>query len=375
MCLVPGLADGRYLLSNELLPEELAVSVDCECDHRPSDAAVTRRQVMTRTGLGAAGLLAGSVLSPALAAAAAATPPPAPQAGGDRVVFLGVNGGPVLSAVHSQPSMGLIVNGDMYLIDCGGDSGRQLLNAGLHFASVRHIFLTHHHIDHTAGYPEFALLGWLHSGDRLTNGVQLWGPPPVKAMQSRVADSFALGIKLFEEIGTPAFAPIIEPRELVLPKNGVTKVMEDKNVRVHATRVYHGPEVHDAYAYRFDIKHSHKSVVFSGDTTPSKHLVRLAQDADLLVHEAQMNKNIPLVLAQVPPAQRAPLRRHLLNSHTNVIDVPGVAKASRAKRLSMCHYTLDPRPQDFLLAAKGAAAKIGYRGEIIAPTELDQIQI
>ena len=87
--------------------------------------------------------------------------------------------------------------------------------------------------------------------------------------------------------------PPIEPEayELDLPPGGgIVKVYEDDNVVVTATRVVHD-SASIAYAYRFDIKATGKSVVFSGDRgpgpagTPPDDLPTLAQGANLLVHD------------------------------------------------------------------------------------------
>jgi ribonuclease BN (tRNA processing enzyme) len=383
MCLIPGLASGKHLESAELLDESLAVDLPdggtCGCGHAHApndDRGFSRRDLARRAGAAAAVLAGGGLLGQGLPTAFAAGPPTGASGGEpepDRVIMLGVNGGPVLSPVHSQPSICLVVNGDKYLVDCGGDAARQMVNAGLNFKRVRHIFLTHQHLDHTAGYPELALLGWCYqTGGALQPGVQLWGPPPITGMQQHFEAMFKLGVEMFEEVGFPPFGNLIKPRALSLPKRGIVKVMEDDNVRVHATRVFHGPEVADAYAYRFDVKATGKSVAFSGDTVPDDQLVALARDVDLLIHEAQLNANIPLIVGQVAPSVRKPLEKHLLNSHTNVLAVPRIAKEAGAGRVSMCHYGLG-KPEAFLPLAQAAAAQAGYTGEVLAPVELQQV--
>lgn len=47
--------------------------------------------------------------------------------------------------------------------------------------------------------------------------------------------------------------------EFDLPLSGAQKVYEDANVIVTATRAYHGKDVPNAYAYRFDIKSGEKA--------------------------------------------------------------------------------------------------------------------
>jgi ribonuclease BN (tRNA processing enzyme) len=49
--------------------------------------------------------------------------------------------------------------------------------AGVPLATVRHVFITHHHSDHNADYGTLLLLAWA-SG--LRTRVDTWGPPPVE---------------------------------------------------------------------------------------------------------------------------------------------------------------------------------------------------
>ena len=294
----------------------------------------------------------------------------------DRVRFLGLNGGPMLNVVHAQPAIELIVEGTRYLVDCGAGTARQTIAAGDGFSELRHVFITHHHLDHTAGLAELTTLGWCYQQAPLTR-LGIWGPPPIAELVDHLRDAYRFGIELFETgAGFPPSAGIVHAHELALPAEEIAEVMEDDLVRVRATRVYHGPAVRDAYAYRFDVKHSGRSVVFSGDTAgPNANLIALADQADLLVHEVLLGSRIPAVMSRVPPEMQPLFREHLALSHTDVADLPAVAQAAGARRLAFCHYGLERDPEVFALAARRAAAEIGYRGEIIAPTEFDEIAL
>lgn len=213
----------------------------------------------------------------------------------------------------------------------------------------------------------------LHRLQRLT----VWGPPPVTSMVAGIERAYGFSTELFEVgAGFPPWRPVTTAREFRLPKRGIVKVMEDENVVVRATRVFHGPEVRDAYAYRFDIKATGRSVVFSGDTAaPNTQLIALAQDADLLVHAVQLNSYIPRILQNVPPGARAVLEHHFRTTLPDVNDVPKVAKAANVRRLAFYHYFLgfDLTPSAYVKAGKKAAGAVRYRGELVVPDELDLI--
>jgi ribonuclease BN (tRNA processing enzyme) len=110
-------------------------------------------------------------------------------------------------------------------------------------------------------------------------------------------------------------------------------VMEDDHVRVTAILVDH-PPVFPSFAFRFDTDDG--SVVFSGDTAVSKNLVRLARDADILVHEVV---NIDFYERTLPPGPATDaFIGHLRDSHTPVDEVGLVAQASNAKHLVLSHF-------------------------------------
>jgi ribonuclease BN (tRNA processing enzyme) len=281
--------------------------------------------------------------------------------------MLGTGGGPVLNQLKAQTAIDLVVGGSQYLIDCGSGAPRRIVEAGMGFASLRSVFVTHHHLDHLAGFPELLVLG------SSASDVDLWGPPPIAALHDGLVGAFAFSAELFD--GGPRLRSRYRVHEVALPERGVAEVMEDDNLRVSATRVFHGDEVRDAYAYRFDLRRSGRSVVFSGDTAgPNEQLIELARDADLLVHEVQLNARLDLILDQLPPARREALRRHLVTTHTDAADVPRVALAANARRVVMCHYV--PAflpPAAFLDAAREAAAAVGYAGEVVAAADLDVV--
>jgi ribonuclease BN (tRNA processing enzyme) len=305
-----------------------------------------------------------AALSAAAAAAAGAAPP-----AGDHIVMLGTGGGPVLNRFKAQTAIDLIVGGDQYLSDCGAGAPRRIVEAGMGFGNLRHLFLTHHHLDHVAGYPELLVLG-SRAGE-----VDVWGPPPIEALHDGIVGAFGHSVELFD--GGPELHSGYRVHEVTLPPRGVASVMEDEHVLVSATRVFHGAEVRDAYAYRFDVRRSGRSVVVSGDTAgPNEQLIELARNADILIHEVQLNARLDLILDQVAHERREALRRHLVTTHTDAADIPRVAQAANVKRLVMCHYVpAFLQPAAFLAAAREAAAAVGYEGEIVAPADLDVIML
>jgi ribonuclease BN (tRNA processing enzyme) len=108
--------------------------------------------------------------------------------------------------------------------------------------------------------------------------------------------------------------------------------MQDESVKVTAVLVPHPPVV-PAFAFRFDT--ADRSIVISGDTARSDSLVRLAQGADILVHEAIYPSAVDRLVATVPNAST--LKQHLIDSHTAIEDCGRVAQSAGVKTLVISH--------------------------------------
>jgi ribonuclease BN (tRNA processing enzyme) len=303
------------------------------------------------------------------------------SAGPDRIVMLGLDGGPRLRPVSpehpsAKPAVALVVDGAVYLVDAGLDTSRQLVASGLGFAGIEHVFLTHHHLDHTSGLPGVLLHGWT-APNRLPDTVHLWGPPSMQEVPAGVRRSFAEELRLFGHGDVFGAFPEAVGHDVVPPATGVHRVMEDDRVVVDAVRVFHGPEVADAYAYRFTVKQTGRVAVFSGDTAaPDAGLLELARGCDVLVHEAQDNDDVRRIGESLPAAAGAALVQHLLEAHSDVRDVPRVAHEAGAGRVVLSHYTPFPKsPAVYAEKAQAVADEIGYTGDVVAPEELEVIEL
>ncbi|SFP69596.1 Ribonuclease BN, tRNA processing enzyme [Amycolatopsis rubida] len=287
---------------------------------------------------------------------------------------LGVNGGPILSTTRSQPALALVVGTRVYLVDCGGNADQQLVESGIGFAGLGNIFITHHHADHVTGLTDVAMLGWTYTPSPVGD-LDVWGPPKIDAVVSGMQQSLGEATRLFSGNRPPRR---VTAHVISAPATGSVEVLRDDLVRVTATRVFHGPEVPDAYAYRFDILATGRSVVFSGDTAgPNDNLIALAQGADVLFHEVQMNSAVEKLLVQQAPAAKQPgLRKHLFNSHTDVSVVPQVAHQAKVRHLVLCHYVPADLPiTQFYSAVQEACRRVGFNGRLTAPSELDVISL
>jgi ribonuclease BN (tRNA processing enzyme) len=144
-------------------------------------------------------------------------------------------------------------------------------------------------------------------------------------------------------------------------------VFEDDRVRVSATLVTHG-QVYPALAYRFDTDDG--AIAFSGDTSPCAGLVRLAQGADILVHEcfdasfADWEQDGPR-----PPGHDRRLAA-VLAKHTTPAQVGAVAAAAGARQLVLSHIVPAFAPPSIWRPAQR-----GFDGVVLVGQDLMEVTL
>ena len=311
----------------------------------------SRRQFISRAG----SLLGFAVMQPWWARAQS------PSHAKTRLILLGTGGGPRPRKNSFASSQVIIVNNVAHVVDCGNGVAIQLARAGVPLPTLRHIFVSHQHSDHNADYGNLLLLAWT-SG--LKTRVDTWGPPPLARMTRLFFEmnAYDINTRIADE-GKVQLAPLVHVHEL---SQGGT-IMQDENVTVRCVLVDH-PPVKPAFAYRFDSRD--RSIVISGDTKRSDALVRLAQGADVLVHEALYVPAVDRLAARVPNA--ATLRRSILSHHTSVEDVGRVAEAAGVRTLVLSHLVPadDPAITDQMWID---GARSTFKGQIIVGKDLLEI--
>lgn len=248
-------------------------------------------------------------------------------------VLLGTSGGPIPAPGRAMAANSVLVDDAAYLVDCGGGASRQIVAAGIRYGAIRALFITHLHGDHVMDYVATLLGGKPFApGQGFERVVEVRGPPGTERLHAGVLEAFSyvLDVQYGQSRLGPDIRDLVRVRDIHVPDpdGRAFEMYVDEHVRVSATVVDH-PPVSPSLALRFDT--SCGSVVFSGDTAPSENLVRLAQGADLLVHEA-MNSHAMLD-GGVPERFVRMLRR----MHTDVTEVGKVAAAAAVGRLALTH--------------------------------------
>jgi ribonuclease BN (tRNA processing enzyme) len=279
------------------------------------------------------------------------------------LVLLGTAGAPLPVAGRGGISSALVVDGRVFVVDCGRGSPSAFADAGLDFRRLAAVFISHLHADHTGDLPGLLLYPWgvRSGGHGPLAPIRVFGPARPEALPPGDA-TFRRETTIHPERPVPGTADLVEsilagyayhlnvmpldarmpdPGELVravdivipAPAAGTAQVpvvvLEDGPVRVSAVAVTHGHAV-PALAYRFDTADG--AVVFSGDTTVNDDLIALARGADILVHQVA-----DLGYLERHGVTGAALER-MAALHTDVTQVGGVAERARVRELILSHY-------------------------------------
>jgi ribonuclease BN (tRNA processing enzyme) len=309
------------------------------------------------------------------------------------LVLLGTAGAPMPVAGRAGIASALIVDGRVFVVDCGRGSPSAFVEAGLDFAHLEAVFITHLHADHVGDLPGMLLYPW---GVRVSDAgpvppIRVYGPgrpealpdgdapfhrvttinpdlpgPGTTDLVRSILSGYAYHLNVMPlDARMPDAGALVRPIDISVSawpeaaSRAPIVVFEDGTVRVQAIPVTHGHAV-PALAYRFDT--SDGSVVFSGDTTVNADLIALAEGANILVHCV---------------ADLGYLERHgttgaelagMAALHTDVTEVGGVAERAGIGELILTHY-LPADPEAITSGDWARRAGRGFSGKATAGTD------
>lgn len=297
-------------------------------------------------------LLAGGVL---------AAPAAAQVRGGTaktKIVFLGT-GNPAPNPAAMGTSVAIVVNGTPYIVDAGVGLVRRAAQAseagvkGLEMPKLARVFLTHLHSDHTIGLPDLWSTPWIMGR---TAPLEVWGPQGTAAMMEHIAAAWSAdndvrinGLEHGNATGNRIVSHEIEP--------GV--IYRDSNVTVTAFLVKHG-SWKQAFGYRFDTPD--RSIVFSGDASPSESIVDACHGCDVLVHEVYTEAGYT--------ASKEAWRTYSKSFHTTTTELAALAARAKPKMLVLYHQMYFGRPKDNEQVLLAEMRRL-YKGKLVSARDLD----
>jgi ribonuclease BN (tRNA processing enzyme) len=278
---------------------------------------------------------------------------PVPR-GGTQTLLLGTHGGPPLSRERSQPSSLLIVDGRLYLIDCGIGAMRQMVLAGVRSEDIGTIFITHHHLDHDLDLANIMANDFSNlNRTGATRTINILGPPPTKELVEAGFKYISIPLTVQAAEGQMGDTKLIGskgPKEKPFTAVDIQHdgaVYQDEKVRVIAAENSHFAMIPEqfraqmkSYSYRFETPHG--VILFTGDTGPSDAVTQLAKGADVLVSEAGL-RNAGLSMWQEeaeknhwPPERLKAMVDHA-KEHLDVEEVGEIASKAQVKSVLLYH--------------------------------------
>lgn len=171
---------------------------------------------------------------------------------------------------HENTHMVVVGRECTVLIDCASNPILRLGRAGVDFNHLTDLILTHFHPDHVSGVPLLLMNMWLMGHQRPLN---IYG---LHHTLDRIEDLMAL----YAWSEWPNFFPVVFHR---LPDGEMTTVMDCEEFHIFSSPVRH---IIPAIGLRFEFKKDKKTLAYSCDTEPCAQVIRLAEGADVLIHEA-----------------------------------------------------------------------------------------
>jgi ribonuclease BN (tRNA processing enzyme) len=251
------------------------------------------------------------------------------------------------------------VNESAYLVDAGTGVVRRAAEAAragmkaLEVPNLRFVFVTHLHSDHTIGLPDLITTPWIQ-GRVLP--LELYGPPGISSMARHIREAYKednniriRGLEQGNRTGSEVNSYDIRP--------GV--VYQDSNVKVTAFAVKHG-SWKNALGYRFETPD--RTIVISGDASPSESVAENCNGCDVLIHEAYTF----LGFSRSRPAWQ----NYLKAFHTSTYELAELATKAKPKTLILYHQLFFGGPSDND-AAMLREIRERYRGRVVSAKDLD----
>ena len=301
--------------------------------------------------------LAIAVIAVGAAYTSTSQPEPAPRTT-TQVVMLGT-GSPRPEPTRSGPATAIVVNDTAYLVDAGPGIVRRAAAAfengiaALAVARLQTVFITHLHSDHTVGYPDLIFTTWVQ-GRR--GPLKVYGPTGLEAMTKYILLAWQADIdvrsKGLEHRSLAGLA--VEAHDV---KPGA--IYTDTNVQVVAFPNPHGEL--SSFGYRFQT--ADRTIVISGDTSPSDALIQNCQKCDVLIHEAYSEA--------YQPADLANWVEYRGRYHTTTTQLAEIANRTQPGLLILYHRGTGPRGREISDQQYVAEIRRTYKGRVVVGQDLD----
>ncbi|AGB04953.1 ribonuclease Z [Aciduliprofundum sp. MAR08-339] len=231
-----------------------------------------------------------------------------------RIVFFGT-GGSWPSPERNVMSIGVQIDSEVLLFDCGEGTQRQMMRTNMSFMKIKRIFITHYHGDHFLGLA--GLIQTMALNDR-KEPLEIYGPERTVDILTRY---FSIGyysttfpVKLYELEGNeildfgdytistlrtkhpvPSLAYSIKEKDMPRIDRNKAKSMKLNSKILEKLRREGEIEYRGKTIRIEDVSNGTRigrKIVYSGDTAPMDEMINFARDASVLIHEATTESSL-----------------------------------------------------------------------------------
>ena len=186
-----------------------------------------------------------------------------------KLIFLGT-----ASAVAYQEHENsfLVIKGEesSILVDCSSRPVMRLKEAGVEYNDLSDLIITHFHPDHVSGLATLIMDMWILGRQ--------------KEFHIHGCDhAISRAIKMMDLFGWQDWTDIYPVHFHTLPDVELAPVLENREFKIFSSPVQH---MIPTIGIRIEYRNGVFVVAYSSDTSPIPETVRLAADADVLIHEA-----------------------------------------------------------------------------------------
>jgi ribonuclease Z len=186
-----------------------------------------------------------------------------------KVIILGSSNA-VPSTDHENTHLVIVGEQRTILVDCVSNPVVRLEQAGIDFNDLTDIVITHFHPDHVSGMPLLLMDMWLMGR---TKPLNIYG---LHYTMDRLEE-------LMGSYGWAEWPNFFSVGFYRLPEAEMAFVLDCEEFRIHSSPVHH---MIPTIGLRIESKNPGKVLAYSCDTEPCEQTVRLADGADILIHEA-----------------------------------------------------------------------------------------
>jgi ribonuclease Z len=260
-----------------------------------------------------------------------------------RIFFLGT--GAALPSISQDNSSLLVESNDvLMMIDCSGSPYRKLLRIGADPAKLKHVLITHHHIDHISGLPSLVECLWIKGR---TEPLHIYALPAAMRVIEVLLDLWDLRSRPIKEF--PIVLHTLEGTQNEL-------VIEEPAFTLRTTPTLHAvPSVASRIIFP-----EGQSLVYSSDTASTPVFLDFARGADYLMMECTFCDE---------ETELAGITYHLTSATFSEI-----ARQVQARQTLLIHHS-EQMSCSHADLAREITDKHGFTGKFSIPKDLESIVI